>query len=136
MKRNSSIINGVYTKFLTPFLLCFALYVQVFGEVSPGGGFQAGAIIATSLIAYDLSCAKLEQDLTSPLLIRLSSLGILIYMFTGIYSFAAGKNFLDYSVIANNIDARKIGICMVELGVCFTVSMTMIFIYLEIKNAN
>ena len=41
-------------KLLIPFILLYALYIQFHGEYSPGGGFQAGAIVATAIILYSL----------------------------------------------------------------------------------
>ena len=40
------LILRVGVKLLLPFVLLFALYVQFHGELGPGGGFQAGVIIA------------------------------------------------------------------------------------------
>ena len=37
-------------RLLIPFILLFGLYVQFHGEYGPGGGFQAGAIIASGII--------------------------------------------------------------------------------------
>ena len=40
------LIPRVVGRLLIPFILLFGLYVQFHGEYGPGGGFQAGAIIA------------------------------------------------------------------------------------------
>ena len=47
-------ILRVTAKMLIPYLLLFALYVQFHGDYGPGGGFQAGAIVAASVILYAL----------------------------------------------------------------------------------
>jgi multisubunit Na+/H+ antiporter MnhB subunit len=39
-------------KLLIPYMLVFALYVQVHGDYGPGGGFQAGVISAAAVIFY------------------------------------------------------------------------------------
>ena len=44
--------------FITPYIILYAIYIQLNGEVSPGGGFQAGVIFATGLISYDLVFGK------------------------------------------------------------------------------
>jgi len=44
--------------FIIPYIILYAIYIQLNGEVSPGGGFQAGVIFATGLIAYDLVFGK------------------------------------------------------------------------------
>jgi multicomponent Na+:H+ antiporter subunit B len=42
----------VIGKLLIPFILLFALYVQFHGDFGPGGGFQAGVILAAAVIFY------------------------------------------------------------------------------------
>jgi len=39
-------------RLVIPFIILFGLYVQFHGEYGPGGGFQAGAIIAAAIILY------------------------------------------------------------------------------------
>ena len=39
---------------LIPFIFLFGLYVQFHGDYGPGGGFQAGAILASAVILYAL----------------------------------------------------------------------------------
>ena len=43
------VILRVGTKFLIPFILLFALYVQFHGDYGPGAGFQAGVIFAAGV---------------------------------------------------------------------------------------
>ena len=47
-------IIRVITKLLMPYILLFAFYVQFHGDFGPGGGFQAGVILAAGLILYGL----------------------------------------------------------------------------------
>ena len=42
------LILKVITKFMVGVIVLFGLYVQFHGDYSPGGGFQAGVIIAAS----------------------------------------------------------------------------------------
>ena len=44
----------VVSKAMIPFIVVFALYVQFHGDFGPGGGFQAGVILAAGLIFYSL----------------------------------------------------------------------------------
>ena len=48
------LVPRVIGRLLIPFILLFGLYVQFHGEYGPGGGFQAGAIIAASVILFAL----------------------------------------------------------------------------------
>ena len=51
---NEHLILRLVVKFLIPFILLFALYVQAHGDYGPGGGFQAGVIFASALILYGI----------------------------------------------------------------------------------
>ena len=46
------LVLRVIAKLMIPFMLLFALYVQFHGDFGPGGGFQAGVIIAASIVFY------------------------------------------------------------------------------------
>ena len=48
------LIPRVVGRLLIPFILLLGLYVQFHGEYGPGGGFQAGAILAAGVILYSL----------------------------------------------------------------------------------
>ena len=65
------LILRVVTKFLLGVIFLFALYVQFHGEYSPGGGFQAGVIMAIGFIVYGLifSLKKAQQIFEIPILI-------------------------------------------------------------------
>ncbi len=48
-----------FSRMVYPFMLMFGIYVILFGHVSPGGGFQGGAIVATAiLILYYIDSKK------------------------------------------------------------------------------
>ena len=46
------LILRVITKLLVGTIILFAFYVQFHGDFSPGGGFQAGVIMAVAFIIY------------------------------------------------------------------------------------
>ena len=48
------LVLRVIAKMLIPFILLFGLYVQFHGDFGPGGGFQAGVIIAAAFILHSL----------------------------------------------------------------------------------
>jgi multicomponent Na+:H+ antiporter subunit B len=48
------LILRVVAKLFLPFILLFALYVQFHGDFGPGGGFQAGVIVAAAVVFYAL----------------------------------------------------------------------------------
>lgn len=132
MKKNNSFINYLVTKFLVPYMLCFAAYIQIFGEIGPGGGFQAGAIFASIIIAYDLSVKNIADKIDQGTFLRIGSIGALTYILTGVYSLLCSKNFLNYYSLGGT-HPQGFGIMLIELGVGITVASIMIFLYLEFK---
>jgi multicomponent Na+:H+ antiporter subunit B len=117
---------------MVPFILLFAFYVQFHGEYSPGGGFQAGAIAAASIILYSL----LEGDdrgrelVPEGLLRVMLAGGAFLYGAVGIACMALGGNFLDYSVLADvPSDGQHLGLLLIELGVGITVSGVLLTVF-------
>lgn len=118
--------------FIIPYITLYAIYIQLNGEVSPGGGFQAGVIFATGIIAYDLALGReaLEKHFAIKSLTICGILGVLIYAGTGLISLIIGSEFLNYSaLLKNDIAGQHLGIFMIELGVGLTVSSIMCLIY-------
>jgi multicomponent Na+:H+ antiporter subunit B len=125
-------IPRVVAKLLFPFVLLFALYVQYHGELGPGGGFQAGVIVAAAVILYGLIFGLTAARRIAPqgLVETMIPLGVLIYGGVGIVGLLAGGNYLDYFVLDHDpVHGQERGIFWVEIGVLVTVSSTMIAIY-------
>ena len=127
----------IVLSFIIPYFILYALYIQLNGEVSPGGGFQAGVIFAAAIIALDLTHGKERTLLTfsEQGLIICAVTGVLIYAATGLISFLFNDNYLNYSSIAKNpiitdpIAGQHIGIFSIEIGVGLTVASIMCLIY-------
>ena len=98
---NTFPVIRVITKILIPYILLFAFYVQFHGDYGPGGGFQAGVILASALILYGLVFGLDEVKRVAPpwLIERLMALGVLIYAGTGMLTIQLGGKFLDYDVL-------------------------------------
>lgn len=125
-------IPRVVTKLLFPFILLFALYVQFHGELGPGGGFQAGVIVAAAIILYGIIFGLSAVHRIAPprLVEMLIPLGVLIYAGVGVFGLLLGGNYLDYFVLdPDPVHGQERGIFWVEIGVLVTVSSTMIAIY-------
>ena len=131
---NDHLIVRVVVKLLVPFVLLFAIYVQMHGDFGPGGGFQAGVIFATGFIVYGLvfGIVRLMRAVPLRLLLFGISGGLLLYAGVGIASMLAGGTFLDYSALDGHdpVHGQHLGIILIELGVGITVAsvMTAIFI--------
>ncbi|RTK92297.1 MAG: Na(+)/H(+) antiporter subunit B [Rickettsiales bacterium] len=122
--------------FILPFIVLYSIYIQLNGEVSPGGGFQAGVIFASAVIGYELIFDKkfFEQKFSIKYLKLCSILGVLLYAGTGFVSLIYDNNYLNYNVFhVNIIIGQHIGIFLIEVGVGLTVSSVMSLIYILLK---
>lgn len=127
----------VIAKLLIPYIILFALYVQFHGDYGPGGGFQAGVILAAALILYGLVFGlRAAKRVAPPVVIeKLMAIGVLLFAGTGIATMLLGGNYLDYNVLDHHLlpgflpHGQHLGIFIVEFGVGITVTavMTMIF---------
>lgn len=126
------LVPQVVGRLLVPFIVLFGLYVQFHGEYGPGGGFQAGAIIATGLILH----ALLEGEKAAIRAIPRGALfgmvvgGALLYGFVGVLSMLLGGNFLDYSVLHSDpVKGQQYGIIAIEAGVGIAVCGALMSIF-------
>lgn len=132
---NDQMILRICAKTLIPFILVFGLYVIFHGDLSPGGGFQGGVIIAAAFILYGVvhGAPAMRRFLPRKVSDALVAVGVLMYAGTGLYCLLAGRRFLDYSAIkpSDHAGGDVWGMALVEYGVGFTVSMVMVTIYNE-----
>lgn len=118
------IILRVIAKLLIPFAIMFGVYVQFHGDFGPGGGFQAGVIIAAAVIFYALIYGLPSARKVVPvrLVEVLIAVGLLLYLLVGVAGMLLGGNFLDYFVLARDpVEGQHRGIFWIELGVLITV---------------
>lgn len=126
------LILRVGTKLILPFILVFALYVQMHGDYGPGGGFQAGVIAAGAIILYALIFGvESAKDVVSQRVVEVMiPAGVLLYAGTGLVSMVQGNNYLNYTGFHPEfLRAHEWGIFIVELGVLITVAGTMIALF-------
>lgn len=126
------LVLRIISKLIIPLILIFALYVQFHGDYGPGGGFQAGVIFAAGFILYALIFGVNTVRMVLPLgLLRvMASLGLLLYIGTGIADLFLGGNFLDYNVLRSDpVAGQLLGIMLIEMGVGLTVASAMMMIF-------
>ncbi|MEL7059447.1 MAG: DUF4040 domain-containing protein [Acidobacteriota bacterium] len=118
---------------MIPSILLFGLYVQFHGDYGPGGGFQAGVIMAAGVVLFALvfGLERTRRTFSANLLEAMIALGVLLYGSVGVWSMLAGGNFLDYDVLLHDPKhGQHLGIVLVELGVGITVTAVMIALFL------
>lgn len=126
------LIPRVVGRIVIPFIILFGLYVQFHGEYGPGGGFQAGAIVAAGIILFALleGEERALKVLPRGLLTGLIAGGALLYSAVGVAGILLGGNFLDYSVLSSDaVKGQQIGIILIEAGVGITVTGVMLSIF-------
>jgi len=128
----NDLILRIVAKLLIPFILLFALYVQFHGDFGPGGGFQAGVILAAAVIFYALifGLAAARQVVPEPLVESMMAIGVLIYAGVGVAGLLLGGHYLDYFVLDHDpVHGQHRGIFWVEVGVAVTVSGVMLKVF-------
>ena len=131
MKHNP--ILRVTSKILFAPIMLYGFYVQFHGDFGPGGGFQAGVIIAAALILYGLifGLYSLKQVAPPPVVHALMGVGVLIFGGVGVVGLALGGEFLNYSVLlADEAKGQHWGILLVEFGVGTTVASTILGLFM------
>jgi multicomponent Na+:H+ antiporter subunit B len=137
------VVLRVTAKLLIPMIALYAFYVQFHGDVGPGGGFQAGVILAVAVILFALVFGlEAAMKAIPPRVARgFAAIGVLVYAGVGVLNLVNGGTFLDYDhlfppgVEAQLPDAahhhwgQHFGIMAIELGVLMTVSATMITVF-------
>lgn len=126
------LVLRVIAKLLIPFILLFALYVQFHGDFGPGGGFQAGVILAAAMVFYAIvfGLDNARKVLPDRLVETMVAAGVLLYLGVGVAGPLLGGNFLDYFVLAADpVAGQHRGIFWIELGVAITVCGVMLKVY-------
>ncbi len=101
----------------------FAFYIHIFGKVTPGGGFQAGALLASGIIIY--------QSFNDVIIINKNKLnistvcGVMMFLLTGVASLFFGGTIFEYQVFHHHY-GHIIGSFLVETGVFLVVTTSMV----------
>lgn len=84
----------VYTgcRFLFPLILLFGAYIFIHGHLSPGGGFQGGAIVASAFVLIYMGCRGKRLAVVPTKVIE--SLGGLVFIIVGLIGLGLGGYFL------------------------------------------
>jgi multicomponent Na+:H+ antiporter subunit B len=129
---NQNPVFRVVAKILFAPIIMFGLYVQFHGDFGPGGGFQAGVIIAAAFILHALvfGLQAGRQIISARVNLWMMVLGVTIYGAVGIVSMAKGGLFLDYTALTGSVGSgQHIGILVVEFGVGLTVTSVMLALF-------
>jgi len=97
MNSHSNLLSKSLT-IIYPFILLFGVYIVVNGHLSPGGGFQGGAIIASVYISKYLVLPIYDYQLEPFKVIEKMMLLMIILLPLTIFVFNLNRLFPDYNV--------------------------------------
>jgi len=123
-------------RLVVPIIMIYAFYVLAFGEVSLGGGFQAGALLAAVYLT-DRLIPSFHTPIThfsGETAAATAGVGVFIYAFTGILPMFNGGKLFEYEklpfgfLVDDVVKLHSVGIFMIEVGVTIAVMATIIAI--------
>jgi multicomponent Na+:H+ antiporter subunit B len=125
---------------LLPISVTFAVYIHCFGESSPGGGFQAGLLLATSFIlihsSFDVNVISKKVNLLTLCLASIT------YLTLGTAGLIVTGDFLNFNLFKSLcsgdcvILSQKISIFIAETCILLVVSTSVLQIYFCLTDAN
>jgi len=101
MNGGMSVIVRTVSRFVYGLILVFGFYVIMHGHLTPGGGFQGGAVVASAfaLLVVAFGAAGLKGRLNAHLLQSLEEIGALAFLALGFLGI--GTAFF-YNLLANS----------------------------------
>ncbi len=130
-------------RLIVPVVMLYGIYVLFHGELSLGGGFQAGALVACAYLldrimpSFETRIGEVREEN----MMIFAGVGVFVYAFTGILPMLFGGNFLEYDKLPfefltehGGAELHTYGILMIEIGVTICVAaviMTILEVVLE-----
>lgn len=135
---HDSVLVRTLGHIVIPIAQLFGVYVLVFGQYGPGGGFVGGVVIAASMIMAILIFGVDSADsVLARKLLHGDGLGLLLFGGVGGLCLIGGGQFLNYShlQIPSLDDASRhyVGILLTQLGVAMDVAVTGISIAISLS---
>ncbi|MBU4485914.1 MAG: Na(+)/H(+) antiporter subunit B [Candidatus Delongbacteria bacterium] len=97
VKRQSSEILQTGTDLLVPIIIMFGVYIFINGHLSPGGGFQGGAVIASAVLLSFLS--DINYKINHTVFGLIESLSGVFYVLIGVLGIFLAGGFLDNRIL-------------------------------------
>lgn len=97
VRRSASEFVQTGVRFLVPILMMVGVYIFLNGHLSPGGGFQGGAVIASAVLLLFL--ADPNKKLNHHILDFIESFSGFAYILTGLAGLFVAGSFLDSRIL-------------------------------------
>ena len=124
------------SRFLFPFVILFGIYIIVNGDLSVGGGFQGGVVIASSYLIYYIIVEEHAFPLSKMIKVD-KYFYILIPIFIYLSFFTKGELFTNFFPDDYSMDIRRIYLIILNLLIGIKVALgfiSVLYIFLEEGN--
>ena len=117
-----------FSRLLYPIMLAFGLYVIINGHLSPGGGFQGGAIVATAiLILYYIDISK---TIEVRLILTIEKFLFLLLLLLSVLSYFTRDGYLFTNFISSpNQDSKAIYLMLLNVIIGAKVALGLVAIF-------
>ncbi|NNE18177.1 MAG: cation:proton antiporter [Myxococcales bacterium] len=138
IQAHDSVIVRTLGRVVIPIAQLFGIYVLVFGQHGPGGGFVGGVILAASMILAVLIFGRDAPDswLVTKIL-RGDGVGLLIFAGVGGLCLIGGGQFLNYTHLQipglDDPSRHYVGILLTQIGVAADVAVTGVSIAISLS---
>ncbi|KPL21044.1 MAG: hypothetical protein AMJ75_10710 [Phycisphaerae bacterium SM1_79] len=141
--RGMTLIVKTISSWLKPLICLFGVYVIIFGDFTPGGGFAGGVVLASSYVLLMLAFGREFAEKNLPLFValRLACVGALAFAAIAIFPLlhdSAGffSNFLyDGHLSAEDLELGLMGsgtIFLAELAIGLTVGAAVFLVIVSL----
>lgn len=125
--KNSKILIYV-VRFLYPFILLFGCYIIINGDLSPGGGFQGGAVLATAFLIINFINTEKITNLDRVVKFE-KYLFIIMLMVASISFFTRGQLFTNFIVSDDYIYLKRIFLLLLNIIIGIKVAAGLVAIF-------
>ncbi|MBP2027901.1 multicomponent Na+:H+ antiporter subunit B [Acetoanaerobium pronyense] len=119
-----SIIFRTVSRILFSFMLIFGIYIVAYGDLSPGGGFQGGAILTTAYLFFYF--IELDNKISLKKLIKMEKILFLIMVCSGFISFLFYGEFFTNPIVSGGTIHRRIFLVFLNLIIASKVTIGLI----------
>lgn len=118
------------SRILYPFMFLFGFYIIIFGDLSPGGGFQGGVILATARLISMYIPEK--KDINTNYLSLIEKILFLLLIILGIISFFTNEAMFS-NIISNEFshDIRRWFLVLLNIIIGIKVSSGLTLIFMQ-----
>lgn len=125
--KNSDILTYIL-RFLYPFILVFGGYIIINGDISPGGGFQGGAVLATAFLIETFINSEKTVNLNN--LIKFEKYLFVSFVIIASLSFITkGELFTNFIVGNTNLSFKRIFLILLNILIGLKVTVGFITIF-------